>query len=86
MSLYPLLVKGRELNHTQSTVNPSHKEVPDLPNSKRDKKWWQRKDKGDPPKILDLIDKANILGLVTYQNDILLVYEGQHLSTCMSVV
>jgi len=57
-----------------NTANPCQK-VPDIPNSKRDKKWWQRKDKGDPPKVLDLMDKANILGLVTYQNDILLVYE-----------
>jgi hypothetical protein len=60
--------------------------VPDLPYSKRAKKFWQRKDKGERPKILDLIDKADILGLVTYQNDILLVYEGQHLSTCTFVV
>ena len=80
VSLFLLLVKSRELNHPQSTDNPCHK-VPDIPNPNRDKKWWQRKDKGDTPKVLDLMDKANILGLVTYQNDILLVYEGQHLST-----
>jgi hypothetical protein len=38
------------------------------------------------PKILDPKDNANILGVVTYLNDILLVYEGQHLSTYMFVV
>jgi len=56
--------------------------APDLPNTKRDPKTLQfvPKTKGDKPKILDLMDKAIILGMVTYENDILLIYEGQHLS------
>jgi hypothetical protein len=35
------------------------------------------------PRILELVGKANILGMVTYEDDILLVYNGQHLSSCM---
>ena len=62
--------------------------APDLPNTKRDPKTQQLvlKTKGDTPKILDMISNANILGMVTYDNDILLIYEGQHLSTCYFVV
>lgn len=62
--------------------------APDLPNTKRDPKTLQfvPKTKGDKPKILDLMDKANILGMVTYENDILLIYEGQYLSTWLLVV
>ena len=58
--------------------------APDLPNTKRDPKTLQfvLKTKGDTPKILDLMGNANILGMVTYDTDILLIYEGQHLSTC----
>jgi hypothetical protein len=44
------------------------------------------KTKGDTPKILKLMGKADILGMVTYDNDILLVYEGQHLSICVIVI
>lgn len=56
--------------------------MPDLPNSRRDKKTLRfvPKAKGNAPKILELIGKADILGIVTYDNDILLIYEGQHLS------
>jgi len=62
--------------------------MPNLPYPEPGKKFWpfSRKNKGDTPKILDLKDKANILGVVPYLNDILLVYEGQHLSICMFVV
>ncbi|KAI0001432.1 CNH domain-containing protein [Russula compacta] len=51
--------------------------IPDLPNSKRDAKTLQvvPKEKGDTPKILELVGKGNILGMVTYDNDILLIYE-----------
>jgi hypothetical protein len=55
--------------------------MPDLPNSRRDKKTLRfvPKAKGNAPKILELIGKTDILGIVTYDNDILLIYEGQHL-------
>lgn len=56
--------------------------MPDFPNSRRDRKTLRfvPKAKGNAPKILELIGKADILGIVTYDNDILLIYEGQHLS------
>jgi hypothetical protein len=62
--------------------------APDLPNTKRDPKTLQfvPTTKGDKPKILDLMEKALILGMVTCENDILLIYEGQLLSTCLLVV
>jgi len=64
-----------------NTANPSAQMVPDLPNTKRDEKTLkvvpEFKVKGDMPKILDLMGKTNILGMVLYERekDILLVYE-----------
>ena len=62
--------------------------MPDLPNSRRDKKTLRfvPKAKGDATKILELMSKADILGMVTYDNDILLIYEGQHFPVCVIVV
>jgi hypothetical protein len=56
--------------------------APDLPNSKRDPKTlrFAPRDKNDTRKIFDLMDKGSVLGIVTYQNDILLVYEGQNIT------
>jgi len=84
----PSLVKSREFDHPQSSTSPSPTVIPDLPNSRRDKKTLRLvpKAKGDTPKILELMGKADILGMVTYDNDILLVYEGQHLSICVIVI
>jgi hypothetical protein len=42
--------------------------------------------RSDVPKILQLLDKASILGMVTYQNDILLVYDGQDLSPRVFII
>jgi hypothetical protein len=33
--------------------------------------------KSDTPKILQLVDKANILGVIKNQNNMLVVYNGQ---------
>jgi hypothetical protein len=35
------------------------------------------KPKDDAPKVVQLVAKANVLGMVTYENDLLLVYNGQ---------
>ncbi len=42
--------------------------------------------KSDTPKILELVGKASILGVVTHRDNMLVVYNGQHLSACMLVV
>ncbi len=41
--------------------------------------------KYNTPKILDLVGKANILGVVARGNNMLVVYNGQHLSACMLI-
>jgi len=49
-----------------------------------------KKEKNDKPKVVELVDKANVLGMVTYEKDqdFLLVYDSQHFSfsTCMFVL
>lgn len=62
--------------------------IPDLPNSRRDKKTFRfvPKAKGGTTKVLELMGKADILGMVTYDNDIFLIYEGQHLSVCVIAI
>jgi hypothetical protein len=47
------------------------------------KKKKKKKGKGDTPKVVELVETANVLGMVTYQDDLLLVYESEHFSpTC----
>jgi hypothetical protein len=41
--------------------------------------------KNDTPKILDLVGKASILGVMTRENNMFVVYNGQHLFTCLFV-
>jgi hypothetical protein len=57
--------------------------VPNLPNSKRDPETLQLapKGKGDTPKIFGLVGRANILGMVAHEKDILLIYDGQDFPT-----
>jgi hypothetical protein len=47
-----------------------------------------KKRKNDKPKIVELVGKASVLGMVTYErdHDFLLVYDSQHFSACMFVV
>ncbi|KAH9960834.1 CNH domain-containing protein [Russula dissimulans] len=63
-----------------NTPDSSPITVPDFPNSKRDAKSLQfvHKNKGATPKIFELAGNANILGMVTCENDndILLVYDA----------
>ncbi len=40
----------------------------------------------DTPKIVELVGKASILGVVTRGNDMLVVYNGQDFSAFMFVV
>jgi hypothetical protein len=39
----------------------------------------KKKKKGDIPKVVELVDKANVLGMVTneYRQGIILVYNGR---------
>jgi CNH domain len=71
------------IDHPHSTPDSSPITVPDFPNSKRDAKSLQfvHKNKGATPKIFELAGNANILGMVTCENDndILLVYDGVYL-------
>jgi hypothetical protein len=50
--------------------------MPNLPNSKSDPETLQLERKGDAPKIFDLVGRANILGMVVHEKDILLIYDG----------
>jgi hypothetical protein len=49
-----------------------------------------KKGKDDKPKIVEMVGKASVLGMVTYERDqdFLLVYDSQHFSfsACMFVV
>lgn len=79
-----------------ATTNPCYKVVPKLSNSEHDPNAFQRLltrtkvllriGKSDTPKILELVGKASILGAVTRQNDILVIYDGQQFSVCMLFV
>lgn len=70
--------RGSLVDYPRRDSDSSPTIIPDLPNSKRDAKTLKvvPKKKGDTPKILELVGKGDILGMVTYDNDILLVYEG----------
>jgi hypothetical protein len=41
--------------------------------------------KNNTPRILDLVGKASILGVMTRENNMFVVYNGQHLSACMFI-
>jgi hypothetical protein len=72
-----------------TTTDPCYKVVPKLSNSEHDPNAFQRLltrtkallriGKSDTPKILELVGKASILGAVTRQNDILVIYNGQQI-------
>jgi hypothetical protein len=43
--------------------------------------------KEDAPKVVQLVAKANVLGMVTHERDLLLVYNGQQqLSVCVFII
>ena len=83
------------VDRPQSAANPCHKVVLELSNSEHDAGTFQRLlkrtksklrlGKTSTPKILDLVDKASILGVVARGNNMLVVYNGQHLSACMFI-
>lgn len=84
------LLNVDRVDRLQSAGNPCHKVVLELSNSERDANAFQRLlkrtktklrlEKNNTPKILDLAGKARILGVVTRGDNLLVVYNGQHLS------
>jgi hypothetical protein len=91
-----LLIEDRELITLKVRPICAHKVVLELSNSGHDAYAFQRLLKraktklglgmSDTPRILELVGKASILGVVIRGNDMLVVYNGQDLSACMFVV
>jgi hypothetical protein len=72
--------------HARSAANPAPKVVPVFAKEAHEKSKLPgplQKGKNDKPKVVELVGKASVLGMVTYErdHDFLLVYDGQHFST-----
>jgi CNH domain-containing protein len=55
--------------------------VPRIAKEAHEKSWLPeplKKGKDDRPRIVELVGKASVLGMVTYDQDFLLVYDSQH--------
>jgi hypothetical protein len=68
--------------HAQSPANPPPEMVPRNAKEAHKKSKlpkWLQKGKNDKPKIVELLGKASVLGMVTYDrdHDFLLVYDSQ---------
>ena len=71
--------------HARSVTHPAPEMVPRIAKEayKKSKLPWPfKKGEDDKPKIVEMVGKASVLGMVTYEKDqdFLLVYDSQHLS------